>query len=54
MTVIEAKVGLDIREKDSSKLKKIILVLVLLVVAGGAGYIYIDQICQKNIEQEEQ
>ncbi len=44
MTAFEAKVDLVIQEKDNSMIKKIILMLMLLVLAlGGAGYVYLGQ-----------
>lgn len=55
MVATEAKADLVILEKDNSMVQKIILVLMVLVIAaGGAGYVYLGQIEQQNIEEAEQ
>ena len=55
MIVTVEKVGLVIRGKGKQMANKIILGLILLVIASGAGcYVYLGQIEQQNIEEAEQ
>ena len=55
MKVIVVKGDLATQDKDKEMIKKVILVLMLLTTVGaGAGYIYLGQVEQRNIDEAKQ
>ncbi len=55
MTVIVVKAGLAILGQGKRMVKKVVLFLMLLIIAtAGAGYVYISQVGQQNVEEAEQ
>lgn len=55
MKVIVVKGALATQDKDKEMIKKVILVLMLLTTVGaGAGYIYLGQVEQRNIDEAKQ
>lgn len=55
MIVIVVKVDLVIQGKDNQVAKKIILILMVLVIAaGGVGYVYLDQLEQQSADEAQQ